>query len=300
MVIHKEKLNYLTSELCYWLGYIAADGSISKDGYKLTFCIKTDDIILLEKLKDYFGVTNKITSRKVYDARTKKHYNSTSLQICDAEFVKMLSKFNLTNTKSKDFSIPESILNSDYLFDFLRGLLDGDGCIIPKTRVSFIGTQKTIVQIKNILEKNFNIVSNTITNKSNDKRYEAYQITYYRDALELLNKVYENGYILKRKYDLFLHLKKLDEEKLQKNSGVITKRIVKLYDKKGNLIKTFDSIKECAKFLKLSDSYLCNIIAKRFPQLKDYTVIGGDYIKIKKFRNGTTKSTKFSKKDVAV
>lgn len=235
MVKNKHLLDEMSSELAYWIGYIAADGSIKKDYSKLTFCIKDTDVILLEKLVEYFDVTNPIRLRKVFDKRTNKTYGQANLQICDVNFVRALSKYNLTATKSKDFFIPDSIIDSDFFFDFLRGLLDGDGNISVKgavTRVAFLATKRTINQIQEFLLKNHGMTKLTIHSKSNDSNFEAWCATYYKDCIKLLDLLYENGYILERKYTKYLQAIDAEGYKSKGMWGTSITRAVDIFSKK--------------------------------------------------------------------
>lgn len=301
MVKNKHLLDKVTPELAYWLGYISADGSIKKDMTKLSFCIKSDDIELLEGIKEYFDITNTISTRQVYDNRTQKTYSSASLQICDVEFVRKLEKYNLTTSKSKNFDIPDILLNSEYFISFLHGLIDGDGHITASSNsnrisVGIMSTLKAITKIKTVLKKQYGIKSSKIDIRYSSKQFDVARITFDQDALKLLTLIYSSKKGLIRKYKKYLEAVEINGMKCI-NPGATLKRRVSIYSKSGELWGNFDSLKEAAKFLKIDASTLSNIISGQNSFNRDYVVVAKNYLKQKKLRNGKLEITEYTKKN---
>lgn len=298
MVNNKHLLETMSKELAYWIGYIAADGGIKKDNSKLSFCIKDTDKILLEKLSDYFGVTNPIKDRSIFDKRTGNTYHQVTLQICDTIFTKALSQYNLTNTKSKDFIIPDTILNGKYFFNFLRGLIDGDGSISIidiSPRVGILSTKTAIFQIQDYLEKNYGFKPGFVTSKSKNINFEAEQISYYKDAVELLNLVYADGYILERKYQKYLQAITANSLKVKNKGSIRITRGVDIYENNILILSTKD-LGEAASFLGLAKCTISNIISGANPCTK-YKVVPGKYYKHKTLRNGEYTITEYPKEN---
>lgn len=110
----------LTSDSCYWAGFIAADGCVKNDG-TLTICLNYDDTAHLEKFKEYCKSTHKITSN------TEKYYRSEISFKRTRISEDLYSNFNITPRKSLTYKMPT--LPPGMMRHFLRGYFDGDGCI---------------------------------------------------------------------------------------------------------------------------------------------------------------------------
>lgn len=103
----------------YAIGLLASDGCLSKDGRHVILTSK--DIEQLTNFKFCLGLVNKI-------GRTMSGYNGkayTRIQFGDILFYKFLVGIGLTPAKSK--TIGKLKIPKIYFFDFLRGVLDGDG-----------------------------------------------------------------------------------------------------------------------------------------------------------------------------
>ena len=107
--------------IAYAVGLITTDGSLSSDKRHITFVSK--DIGLIKTLKHCLCLNNRIKPKK--SGFSKKMYYK--IQFGDVKFYRWLLKIGLTPNKTK--SIGELNLPKKYLPDFLRGHLDGDGCL---------------------------------------------------------------------------------------------------------------------------------------------------------------------------
>ncbi len=103
----------------YAIGLIATDGCLSKDGRHIILVSK--DVDQLNNFKSCLSLENKIgTTVSGYNGKSY-----TRIQFGDVLLYKFLLSIGLTPAKSKTIGklkIPEI-----YFFDFLRGVLDGDG-----------------------------------------------------------------------------------------------------------------------------------------------------------------------------
>jgi hypothetical protein len=111
-----------TAQLAYAVGLITTDGCLSQDGRHLTMTSK--DIDLLETIRQCLGVTARITlstnPRPIY-----------GLQWGDCIFHHWLNTVGLMPAKSLrlgPLQVPD-----EWMRDFLRGSIDGDGSIITYT-----------------------------------------------------------------------------------------------------------------------------------------------------------------------
>lgn len=145
-----------TSEKAYWLGFIYADGSISK---RNVFSIKlsTKDINQLYKLKSDLKSEHVIGE---YEMDTEYgHIKYCMLSIHSIEMCKQLKKLGVEYDKTKICNFPdENILPKEFIWDFIRGFFDGDGSVYVSTNkwehgiyktpgVSFTGTENILQSI---------------------------------------------------------------------------------------------------------------------------------------------------------
>ena len=181
-------------EFAYALGLIATDGNLSPDGRHINFTSKDKE--LAELYKKCLGVKNKIGKKARGSEAEKKYF---CVQSGDVIFYKFLLSIGLTPRKSKILEAIE--VPGAYIFDFLRGHLDGDGSfhsywdqrwkssfmfytIFVSASKKHIGwLQKTII--------NFAGIHGHITKSINDS---VYQLKYAKaESLKLLPKLYYNA-----------------------------------------------------------------------------------------------------------
>jgi len=108
--------------LAYVIGLITTDGCLSIDGHHIDFTSK--DLELVKIFKDYLNLDNKITKKTRGREKEKKYFR---IQFGDANFYEFLLSIGLTAHKSK--TIGALNIPDEYFTDFLRGCIDGDGCI---------------------------------------------------------------------------------------------------------------------------------------------------------------------------
>ncbi len=102
------------------VGLITSDGSLSKDGRHID--ITSKERPFLNKIKKATGITNKIGMKRGLSGKTAFH-----IQIGNKNFYDFLLSIGLTPNKS--LTIGSIKVSERYFVDFLRGLIDGDGCI---------------------------------------------------------------------------------------------------------------------------------------------------------------------------
>lgn len=106
--------------LAYAIGLLTTDGCLSKDGRHVDFTSK--DVELIKTFKRCLSLDNKIAEKISGSGNKCSH-----IQFGDVCLYKFLLNIGLMPHKSKiigQMNIPDK-----YFFDFLRGHLDGDGCI---------------------------------------------------------------------------------------------------------------------------------------------------------------------------
>ena len=140
-----EEIN--TEEKAYWLGFLYADGNVSKDDNRISLCIK--DLEHMEKFAKFIGkdirIKTKIVKNKPYFLvffRSEKMKNDLINKGCIPQ-------------KSLILKFPEKeILPENLQIPFIRGYFDGDGCISKikegRTIISLIGTFDFLEKVKKI------------------------------------------------------------------------------------------------------------------------------------------------------
>ena len=118
---HKRKpLNVSGANLWYLVGLITTDGCLSSDGRHIEITAK--DPRYLVTVREALGVKNKIGVKNA-NKLNRSHYIAFS----NVEFYEFLMSIGLTPCKSLD--LDEIWVQDEYFHDFLRGVIDGDGCI---------------------------------------------------------------------------------------------------------------------------------------------------------------------------
>lgn len=194
----------------YWLGFIYADGYIvfrpNSRTYELGIELKNTDVKLLKKLNYELGNVHTI-----YEKHRFKNFNgydyetdSVILRVYSKEVVNDLINHGIVPNKTNQNTFPKC---ESYFWDFLRGFMDGDGCIYinPKGRISvkFVNSNEGFLKYLNDTIYDLIKIHGSIY-KENDKKY---QLVFFRqsDVNVLLDKIYYNlnNCKLERKYDIY-------------------------------------------------------------------------------------------------
>ena len=110
--------------LYYLIGIIVTDGNISKDNKKLTISLSDKNII--EVLSKYVINTNQ---RKIYIQQPKLKNSSPMYTLINTNPNTIKKLYNIGITCQKTYTIRMPQIDDNYVYDFLRGVFDGDGCV---------------------------------------------------------------------------------------------------------------------------------------------------------------------------
>ena len=146
-----------TQEKAYWLGFIYADGNISRDRDLFQIHLQRRDNEHLKKIGNIF---NKHIYEKDYYKPNGKKYGYAILSIFNKEVKNSLLKCGIFPNKTKldDIYIFNKI-EDKFIQHFIRGVFDGDGSIsefkLKNGKVNYClniaGSQNFIKKIKKIL-----------------------------------------------------------------------------------------------------------------------------------------------------
>lgn len=207
---------YIDQYRAYILGFLWADGSWAKDSIRLEAV--TEDI---GTLINYFKLTN--WKWGSYKRKRKENWKETTVMYTsDRELRKFLEE---TYYKEKSKISHEYILKSipkDYIFDWLRGYLDGDGCwsCSEKHGCYSLILSSTIEQDWNYLKNFLNTlgIKNSIVKRNKENSCSSLLVIRNKDHIEylgnLLYKDFENNPLgLFRKYSKYLDICRAITEK---------------------------------------------------------------------------------------
>ena len=195
--------NIDTPEKAYILGFISADGSVSKDGYRLKIDIQRRDREFLEEVCHCINLSDECIYDQVFPTEHKKNglYEMSGLTLYSKHIVDNLQKYNIVYDKEhKDLDFLENI-PSDYVFAWLAGYIDGDGCISKdKYRLSLITNNRTAIHIAKILAQHHIRIS---YDKLYDNGINVSLCVYDKVSAILLSTLYLNAcnFHLSRKSD---------------------------------------------------------------------------------------------------
>jgi hypothetical protein len=143
---NKSYFSRLTTDNCYWAGFIAADGCISDRG-KISIGLSKTDSDHLEKLRLAIGYNGPITY----------YENKATLAVSCKEMADDLGKnFNIFPRKSLTL-VPPSLVSHRHTAAFINGLIDGDGSVVKRPdreywRIVIYGTEPVCSWVKGFVD----------------------------------------------------------------------------------------------------------------------------------------------------
>ena len=180
-----------SEELYYFLGFVAADGYLTDN--EIEIGINENDVILLERLRDLI-----VPNKPLY---YKEKTHSYTLKISCKSLMNDFKNFYgiATNKKHLEMSFPH--IPSEYVRHFIRGYVDGDGCIdtakgyrgekiyIGK-RLRILGNYNFLYSLNEKTKEIYNHKTNAINKKGKEN---VYVITYnFKTATNILHWLYDD------------------------------------------------------------------------------------------------------------
>ena len=183
--------NKHSEELYYFLGFVAADGYLTDN--EIEIGINENDVCLLEKFRDLI-----VPDKPLY---YKERTRSYTLKISCKSLMNDFKNFYgiITNKKHYEMSFPN--IPSEYVRHFIRGYVDGDGCIdttkgyrgekiyIGK-RLRILGNYNFLYSLNEKTKEIYNHKTNAINKKGKEN---VYVITYnFKTATNILHWLYDD------------------------------------------------------------------------------------------------------------
>jgi hypothetical protein len=192
-------VNYSSKDIWYLVGLVASDGCLSNDGRHVIIVAK--DRVFLQGLKRHFSF-----SAKVGIVNRNKANESFRLQIGDVKLYRFLLNIGLMANKS--LTLGRLKIPKKHFSLFLRGVIDGDGCIRRWNHPQngneqwslriYSGSKMFLLWLNSMIEKTMFVTGPLHTNSVTN----VYVLKYGKMAAkEILRFCYcSGGYYLRRKY----------------------------------------------------------------------------------------------------
>lgn len=216
--LNRDFFNNCNEASAYWLGFIAADGCLSRPSKDspasvLSIGLAAKDRDHIEKFKKAIGA-----SHKLYEYAERKP--TTRFVVNDIEFVKTILAHNIGPRKSLVYD-PKPNLPQKLMHHFWRGMIDGDGYVSNRRNALFCGlcgSLNTVQAFADFFDLPQAIVVSNV--KSDTPTYGIH--LSYLPAAKLLDRLYVDATIwLDRKHDAY------EKGKLLLQGRVTRKRLCK-------------------------------------------------------------------------
>jgi hypothetical protein len=202
-------------DMAYVLGFLAADGSISKKENGIFINLNQKDAEILEKIK----IATKSTRPINYYIKKSTEQNLCKFSVWSHEWKHDLAKYGVTPNKTFTLQ-PPTLLPSEFHIDYIRGYFDADGSVCirhnrvieDKPMVKIDGASKAMMDwISETLSKEYSIYTSAYyTKQLTDSNTIMYSYNIYRFDMvqKFYNEIYKNNpfLYLQRKRDKFTSL----------------------------------------------------------------------------------------------
>lgn len=191
--------NIDNEEKAYWLGFLYADGCINvtckNKSLELTVC--EEDVGHLYKLRQALQGNMPIKSKVV--KLKGKEYLAFRITVCSTKLCDDLIKWGCIPNKSLILQFPVNLPHNLYKH-FIRGYVDGDGCISTKCRISICGTHDLLNSLQDHLISELSVTRVKILSDKRRKHYQYERVG--KNSLKILEYLYRDAKVyLDRKYN---------------------------------------------------------------------------------------------------
>lgn len=145
----------------YFLGLMYADGYNYEKRDRIKIQLQERDAILLDLFRKSLKTDLPL---RFYEKETERHQNKLSLEVCSKQLSESLSRLGCFQNKSLTLKFPTKQQVPDHLLShFIRGYMDGDGCICPRIRnekyfcceFTFLSSEQFARKLQDILNTKF-------------------------------------------------------------------------------------------------------------------------------------------------
>jgi len=216
-----------TKDKAFVLGILFADGCNHSNSNEISINLQEQDKRILEKINKKIE-----TNRPLYFVKkNKKGRNQYKLSIYNKKISQDLYRSGMVPRKSLILEFPD-FLSDDLLASFIRGFMEGDGCIHINKRknssIVIVSSKFFINRLNEIIKEKFNISCTKYKLKKANKNTLYLAIGGNKQVERFLDWIYEDIYekindlFLERKYKKYLEIKEIRrkvEENILKNKN---------------------------------------------------------------------------------
>lgn len=194
--------NIDSEDKAYFLGFLIADGTISSGSHRsegrIGFLIQEEDSYILEKLKEKLRSKNQIYRRENHKGALNRKIQASFRWTSKHMSQLLKSKYGIISNKTQniDFEFPLETIPKEYIGDFIRGFIDGDGSFESHEGTftpSIVGTSKKwLCQIGDIVSAETELNYSITEIKGKTCNYYTLRWSANRvNKLEKITKLYE-------------------------------------------------------------------------------------------------------------
>ena len=196
-----------TPNKAYILGFLYADGNVSKNGSTINLTLQECDKEILEKIKDeldYTGDLRYSDNSKRVGSNGYISKNTYSLLVNCKHMHEQLIDKGVVPRKSLILEFP-NWLSSDLLPHFLRGYMDGDGCIVKQNyQATITSTEKFCLSIQEMLKNKLGINSSIKHASCNNNVTKVLVLSRRAYVKTFLDYIYKDADLyMERKHNIY-------------------------------------------------------------------------------------------------
>lgn len=210
LLISHDYLKNQSSNMAWFLGFFAADGSIEKDRNVMKLSLNTQDKEILEKIRLELNL-----KAEVKDYTDSLGHPISKLQWSSEEMKNDFATYGIIPQKTFNLKPPYK-LEKKYWIDYIRGYFDGDGSVtLLKNNYNSLefeitaATPTVLTFIRDWLFKEYNIPKVNIHEfVQKGKDHPLYLLLYSTNATKQIYNClyYENCLTIRRKYEKYTSL----------------------------------------------------------------------------------------------
>lgn len=195
-----------SEEKAYVLGFLYADGCITKDNSRLSITVSSVDEDILTKIKTLLKTNIPIRHEDGGLIKNTNYYGkpTSNLTVNSVKICKDLNKWRVFQHKTLKLTFPQ-FLPCDLIFHFIRGYFDGDGCITfsrKNVKASMVGNKEFLDKIQETFIQ-YNINAHIYQRKNSE--VFSFEINAKNEVAKFLNQIYGNASIyLDRKFQRYV------------------------------------------------------------------------------------------------
>lgn len=209
-----------TEEKAYWLGFLYADGYVSNTNISVSLSLAEEGIEHVKKFRSFFKMENKKLSKKK-KVNDGKIYYSYEFSVCSSKIKSDLTRLGCGNCKTFMITFPsDDIVPEEFKKDFVRGYIDGDGCITKSqtscVTLDIVGTESFLDGYQKWTGLKYNKLHALQNTTILHSMYSGFA------AIIILDRIYKNATIyLDRKYSTYLALRRLRMSSVKRPKSII-------------------------------------------------------------------------------